>query len=267
MSPMKARFQELLEQNNKLNQKNSDLKSERNNLLQALSQPISNPTTHEEVIVIKTKLEALITAATNDGTISPDDANDIKSYILDKISDTADIITKQDTVIDSLTNDISCFTTRCMFSWLFVFVSGCVVLLLGRNCVKYVIKVNTFTPESVMVLDGNAPLADDAPLVDDAPLSDGRNKCQLLIENKKGERETISIPNYSTPDACNAHIQSILNKPIKIYYDDSSQIIYPIEDVTKTLCKKFAMLFIAIFVFYLIYKKNLSHNVNAITPR
>ena len=244
--------------NSELISEQGDLENERNNLLQALNENIKRSVPHEAVVDIETHLHKITTAATNDGTVSPDDITDIKSYILTHITRANDVITGQEDTIAELNASINCFTDKCTRTWLLIFVAASVALVCVRNCAKYVIKVNQYTQDTVVVIDG------------DYTHQDGALTCSITTESREGERYVIPIK-FADQGSCQNHIRSIIGKPIRIYYDNSNTssaasparaIIYPTTDVTQLLLKKIAIMCVAIFVFYFIYKKNLSHNVN-----
>ena len=247
--------------NSELSSHKVNLENERNNLLQALNENIKRTVPHEAVVDIETQLHTITTSATNDGPVSPDDVTDIKSYILTQITSANDIIASQDDTIVGLNASINCFTDKCIRTWLLIFVAASVALMCVRNCAKYVIQVNQYTQDTVMVMDG------------DYTYQDGALLCSLTTENRQGERTVIPLT-FADQGSCQNHIRSILGNPIRIYYDNSNTssaggpartIIYPITDVTQILLKKIVIMCVAIFVFYFIYKKNLSHNVNVDT--
>lgn len=251
--------------NSEMSSQHRNLETERNNLLQSLNENITRSVPHESVVEIEQHLDSIMTSATNDGTVSPDDVNDVKSYILTQITEARNIIEDQEDTIATINKDTNCFTNNCIMVWLLIFVVGSVALLFVRNCAKYVVKVNQYTQDTVLVIDGDYSSQTDSSFM--------TNVCTITTENRQGERTLIPIQ-YPDQGSCKTHIQSILGKHIRVYYDNSNTssaddaariIIYPITDVTKTLLKKFAMMCVAIFVFYFIYKKNLSHNVNVIT--
>lgn len=242
------------------------LEAERNDLLQLFDQmsinELNNPAKE-----IEKQLTELINNAIKDNTVSPDDSNDIKSFIISKITNAIDIIEEQTNTFAILNSQVNCFTNKCIVSWLVIFTAGIIMLLCIRNCIQYIFKITKYTEEQVVVVDGSYS---------------AQNVCTLTIKNSKDAYHTIPIVQYNK-QACNQFIQSVLQKPIRIYYknettqfranednEDLSQvnvtqeIVYPITQVTHTLLKKTIIMFIAIFGFYFIYKKNLSRNGNGV---